>query len=113
MAELERGPLAEFTPCRPAADAHVARALAIVHAELILIHPFREGNGRVARLLALLMGFQTGLPALDFSPIDGVNKNAYIGGIHAALGRDYALLASMFEAVISQTWKRHAASSAQ
>ena len=31
----------------------VAEALAVVHAELILIHPFREGNGRVARLLAL------------------------------------------------------------
>ena len=40
-------------------------------------------------------------------------KNAYIGGIHAAMGRDYAPLANMFEAVISQTWKRHAASSAQ
>ena len=49
MAELERGPLARFTPCRPMADAQVAMALATVHAELILIHPFREGNGRVAR----------------------------------------------------------------
>jgi cell filamentation protein len=112
MAELERGPLAEFTPCRPAADANVATALATVHAELILIHPFREGNGRVARLLALLMGFQAGLPALDFSAIDGVNKDAYIGGIHSALARDYAPLTAMFEAVISQTWKRHAASNA-
>lgn len=112
MAELERGPLAEFTPCRPQADGEVARALATVHAELILIHPFREGNGRVARLLALLMGFQAGLPALDFSAIDGGGKKAYIHGIHAAVGRDYAPLTTLFESVISQTWKRHAASSA-
>jgi cell filamentation protein len=113
MAELERGALTEFTPCRPATDAQVARALAVVHAELILIHPFREGNGRVARLLALLMGFQAGLPSLDFSPIDGANKDAYIASIHAAMARDYAPLSALFERVISQTWKRHAASSEQ
>ena len=112
MSELERGALAEFTPCRPAPDAQIAKALATVHAELILIHPFREGNGRVARLLALLMGFQAGLPALDFLPIAGANKSAYIAGIHAALSRDYVPLTRMFERVISQTWKRRAASSA-
>ena len=77
-----------------------------------LIHAFREGNGRVARLVALLMGFQAGLPALDFLPIAGANKSAYITDIHAALGRDYAPLTRMFERVISQTWRRHAASSA-
>ncbi len=110
MVELECGVLSEFTPCRPSTDQTVARALAAVHAELILIHPFREGNGRVARLLAMLMGYQAGLPSLDFAPIDGTNKAAYIGGIHAALGRDYTPLTAMFERVISQTWKRHAAS---
>ena len=26
--------------------------LAVVHAELLFIHPFREGNGRTARLVA-------------------------------------------------------------
>jgi len=113
MAERERGALAEYTPCKAATDAQVARALAVVHAELILIHPFRDGNGRVARLLALLMGFQAGLPPLDFSPIDGANKDAYIAGIHAAMARDYAPLTALFERVISQTWKQHAASSAR
>jgi len=113
MAELERGPLAEYTPCRPATDTQVAKALALVHAELILIHPFRDGNGRVARLLALLMGFQAGLPPLDFSPIDGANKDAYIASIHTAVARDYAPLSALFERVISQTWKQRAASSAR
>ncbi len=113
MAELERGALSEFTPCRPAADEQVAEALAIVHAELILIHPFRDGNGRVARLLALLMGLQAGLPPLDFSPLDGVKQVKYIGSIHAAMARNYAPLRAIFCAVISQTWKQHAASSAR
>ena len=65
----------------------------------------------MARLLALLMGFQAGLPPLDFSPLNGANKDAYIGGIQAALGWNYAPLTSMFERVISQTWTQHAASS--
>ena len=34
MSELERGALAEFTPCRSAPDAQIAKALATVHAEL-------------------------------------------------------------------------------
>ena len=110
MAQLEQGVLSEFTPCRPATNAAVAKALAVVHAELILIHPFREGNGRVARLVALLMGLQAGLPPLNFSPIDGVHKAAYIVGIHAAVGRNYAPLTVLFENVISQTWKPHAVS---
>ena len=112
MAELERGVLSECTPCRPSTDANAARSLAMVHAKLILIHPFRDGNGRVARLLALLMGLQAGLPPLDFSAVDGVNKDAYILGIHAAMGRNYDPLIRMFERVISQTWIRHAASNA-
>jgi cell filamentation protein len=64
IAGLERGSLGRYTPCSPANDIDVARALAEVHAELILVHPFRDGNGRLARLLALLMALQAG-PADD------------------------------------------------
>lgn len=113
MGELERGALSQFTPCLPAADAHIAHALAVVHAELILIHPFRDGNGRVARLLAVLMGLQAGLPPLNFSALDGRGHAAYIAGIHAAMARNYAPLAAIFERVISQTWKQYEASNAQ
>lgn len=112
MAECQRGPLAQHTPCHLTDPTQVARALAVVHGELILIHPFREGNGRVARLLALLMGLQAGLPPMDFSPLEGRGKAAYIAGIHAALDRDYQPLALLFTRVIERTWKRYAASSA-
>ncbi len=106
MAELERGALRRHTPCRKANDADVARALAEVHAELILVHPFREGNGRLARLLALLMALQAGLPPLDFSPLAGRGKRAYIAGIHIALGHDYLPLAAMFARVIERSRRR-------
>ena len=107
MSKLDRGVLARFTPCQ---EPEVAEALAAVHAELILIHPFRDGNGRLARLLALLMGLQAGLPPLDFSPLDGRGKKRYIAAIHAAMGRDYRPLAAVFERIIERTRKRAASS---
>ncbi len=110
MAELERGALNRHTPCRPTDDATVALALAEVHAELILVHPFREGNVRLARLLALLMALQAGLPPLDFSPMLGRGRRIYIGGIHAAMGRDYRPLAAVFEKIIARSKRRVAAS---
>ena len=103
MLEFERGPLREFTPCR-SEDVHAqAHAIGVVHAELILIHPFREGNGRCARLLATLMGLQAGLPALDFGGIRGAEKQRYVSAIQAAMGHDYAPIGAIFRAVIART----------
>lgn len=73
MADLEKGPLREFTPCCFESMEEVVRAIAVVHTELVLIHPFREGNGRAARLLSVLMALQAGLPPLDFGGIKGKN----------------------------------------
>jgi len=108
MREFEQGSLREYTPCRYMAIAEQAHALAVVHAELVLIHPFREGNGRCARLLAMLMGLQAGLPALDFGGIRGKTKSRYIAAIHAAMGRDYAPMAAIFRAVIARTLRSQA-----
>ena len=112
MKELEQGALAAHTPClaRDQDTNRLAHSLAVVHAELILIHPFRDGNGRVARLLALLMGLQAGLPPLDFSPMLGRGRRSYIAGIHAAMGRRYEALEGVFGKIIDRTLKRAASS---
>jgi len=111
MRDFERGPLREFTPCRFTETQEQARALAVVHAELILIHPFREGNGRCSRLLALLMGLQAGLPALDFGGIRGVEKRRYIAAVHASLDRDYAPMIEVFRRVIARTLRARVSAS--
>ncbi len=103
MHELERGPLKQYTPCRFTALDDQAKALAVVHCELILIHPFREGNGRCARLLSVLMGLQAGLPALDFGGIRGVEKRRYIAAIHAGLDRNYRPMTEVFRRAIART----------
>lgn len=110
MNELERGSLRQFTPCRFDGEQQQAMAMATVHAELVLIHPFREGNGRCARLLAVLMGLQAGLPPLDFGGIRGRAKQRYIAAVHAGLDRNYAPLADIFRAVINRTLRAQARS---
>ena len=105
MQDLERGPLREFTPCSFDTTSAQATALAIVHTELVLIHPFRDGNGRCARLLAMLMGLQAGLPALDFGGIRGAKKRESIAAIHAGLSRDYDPMTKIFREVIVRTLK--------
>ena len=107
MAEFEKGPLRRFTPCRQAAAQDLAEALAVVHVELVLIHPFREGNGRVARLLAVLMGLQTGLPALFFENLSGRKRKQYFAAVQAGLDRNYEPMAEMFNAVIRRTLQIH------
>lgn len=66
MAQLEQGLLQRYTPCRPASLDIISRHMAEVHAELLLIHPFRDGNGRLARWLADLMALQAGLPLPEY-----------------------------------------------
>jgi cell filamentation protein len=107
MREFERGPLRDYTPCRFATAGEQAHALAVVHAELILIHPFREGNGRCARLLATLMGLQAGLPALNFSGVRGDERRRYIAAIHAGMDRNYEPMTAVFGRIIARTLRAH------
>jgi cell filamentation protein len=107
MADLENGPLREFTPCGPAAPEDLARSLAVVHVELILIHPFREGNGRVGRLLSVLMGLQAGLPPLYFDKLSGRKREQYFAAVRVGLDRNYEPMMRMFISVIERTLQIH------
>ncbi len=78
-------------------------ALAEVHVELMLIHPFREGNGRLGRLLATLMALQAGLPPLDFSEMAGHLKEDYFAAVRAGLEQNYEPMKEMFDVVIKET----------
>ncbi len=79
--------------------------LAVIHTELLLIHPFREGNGRIARLLAMLTGLQAGMPLLDFSLIKGKKKLGYFSAVRAGVDRNYEPMQQIFREVITRTLK--------
>lgn len=103
MDQFERDVLVRYTPCRFTEQAAVLRALAQTHVELVLIHPFRDGNGRLARVLSSLMALQAGLPLLDFGLIAGPRKKAYIAAIQAGLDKHYAPMERLFEEIIEQS----------
>ena len=107
MIEFEKGPLRAYTPYRFTEMNEIARTIAVVHTELLLIHPFREGNGRVARLLAVLMALQAGLPPLDFGNIKGRKRQEYFRAVQAGLDRDYKPMEKVFSAVIRRTRRVH------
>src|SRR3989338_8584925 len=69
MDAFEKECLAKHTPCVFESRDRIIQALAETHTELMLIHPFREGNGRLGRILSTLMALQAGLPPLNFTPI--------------------------------------------
>jgi len=105
MIQFEHQQLARLTPCRFASIEEVAASLAEIHVELVLIHPFREGNGRIARLLSVLMALQAGLPPLDFSEMQDTNREKYFAGIRAGIDRNYRPMEEIFVKVITQTLK--------
>ena len=102
MIAFEKEHLAVHTPCR-GEDEAVAASLAIVHVELVLIHPFQEGNGRLSRLLAMLMGLQAGLPMLIFDEMEGVRRDRYFAAVQTGMGSDYALMKDIFLRIIAQS----------
>lgn len=103
MDEFEKGPLHIYTPCHFTTLVDVAKALAVVHTELVLIHPFREGNGRVARMLSIIMALQAALPPLDFSVISGKKRQDYFAAVRAGMSHDYEPMERIFRDVIRQT----------
>jgi cell filamentation protein len=103
MADFERQCLAVYTPCRMGGGKAISRALAVVHVELLLVHPFREGTGRLVRMLATLMALQAELPLLDFSILKGRKKQEYFIAVQCGLDRDYGPMETIFDEVIAQT----------
>ena len=108
MDEFERKVLFQYTPCAHRTLRQVIQALAVIHVELVLIHPFREGNGRMARLLSILMGWQAQLPTLDFGGIAGKKKKEYLAAVRAGVARNYKPMERIFGSVIRRTLKKAA-----
>lgn len=80
--------LTKYTPCMGMALPHLIEAIAVIHVEFILMHPFREGNGRISRLLADVMAVQAGREPLDYSSWEK-NRGAYVSAIQKGMDCDY------------------------
>ena len=109
MADFEKEILAKYTPCTFESRQKIVTALAIVHTELVLVHPFREGNGRVSRLLATLMALQAGLPFLDFSGFEKERREEYFAAVRCGLDRNYEPMEKVFTDVVNRSLQAYEA----
>lgn len=72
-------------------------AIAAFHAKFLVVHPFLDGNGRVAR--AILM--QQSLDLFDKADMTLMNKGAvYYAALQAADSQDYSQLVALIEPII-------------
>lgn len=62
--------------------------LARLHVEFILIHPFREGNGRISRLLNDVLLVRAGYLPMDYQ-LWHKHRDYYIKAIQAGVAGDY------------------------
>lgn len=69
---------------------------ALVHGELLFIHPFREGNGRTARILANLMIRKQGYEGLRFEKI---NFKEYIMAVQHVSEKNYLPMERIIESI--------------
>ena len=88
LNEFDSKYLAQYTPCSGMDEEQLITAIAITHVELVLIHPFREGNGRLSRLLADVVAVQGGYKPLDYHSGEQ-NKAQYMSAIYAGVSIDY------------------------
>ncbi|VEA68221.1 Probable adenosine monophosphate-protein transferase fic [Serratia plymuthica] len=74
---------------RPLPRPQLVSYLTECHVEFILIHPFREGNGRLSRLLCDVLSVQAGMGLLDYSLWDE-HKAFYFKAIQVGISGNYS-----------------------
>lgn len=105
MKTLETELLLRKTPCRHGPIDRVASDMAEIHADLLLVHPFREGNGRLARWVVDLMALQAGYPLPAYKFIgsgSGSEKKRYLEAVKRGYLKDYRALADFFVSAVER-----------
>jgi cell filamentation protein len=70
--------------------------VAPLHAEFLFIHPFREGNGRTARLFANLIALKHGFEPFNFDWISKNRMDEYIASVQSAADKNYQPMKELF-----------------
>jgi Fic family protein len=73
-------------------DAHAVIRAAMAHLHVVSVHPFRDGNGRVSRIVQSLVLAQEGLMSPEFGSIEeylGAHPADYYAALNEAHGPEY------------------------
>ncbi len=101
MEDYEREFLSELTPLSKDEADRYPEILSKLHAEFIIIHPFRDGNGRTGRYMLDSLLVQSALNTINWNTVFNQAIGDYREGISQSVFRDYSLLASLFREFIN------------
>ncbi len=76
--------------------------IARVHGELLVIHPFREGNGRTARILANLMCRKQGYHSLKFEKVGKDEFELYVLAVQKSADKNYDLMIEFIGSIFQE-----------
>jgi cell filamentation protein len=104
MKEFSKSLLQPQTPPNTNSSKDLSQILAKIHVEFILIHPFREGNGRTIRLLLSMIAQQAQYAGMDFGFIKDKGKEykRYITAIQSGMKGNYELMEEIIEQALSR-----------
>lgn len=102
VTSFEQGYLSKFNNMTEVAEDELIQLLTESHVEFILMHPFREGNGRISRLLMDVMVTQAGFEPLDYSLMEQ-HREYYFKSIQAGVAGDYQHLNKLLADVFKQS----------
>lgn len=101
VSTFEQDYLSQLAGLNTQPEDTVIRYLAQSHVEFILIHPFREGNGRISRLLLDVMALQAGFQPLDYQLWEQ-HKDFYFKAIQAGVSGDCQHVERLVRDVLAQ-----------
>lgn len=99
LAIFESEQLARLTPFNPESVDELISGLAQVHVEFVLMHPFREGNGRIARLVCDVMARQAGIGPLN-NTAWYQQRDLCFAAIHAGAVLNFTPMVEQFRQVL-------------
>jgi len=88
MEEFEKNVFRKYPAGALRDDDAFCSGVGEIQGELLVIHPFREGNARAIKLMTNLLAVQTGRPPLVYDA-SKAGQERYIAAANAAFKRDH------------------------
>jgi Fic family protein len=85
--------------------AELISILAWFQHHLVWIHPFRDYNGRIARLLTNLLLLNLGFPLASIKAETGKDRSEYVDSMKAADNHDYSKLEKLLASALKEGLK--------
>lgn len=86
--------------------AEVISLLAWFQHRFVWIHPFKDYNGRVARLITNLLLLNLGFPILEIQAETGKDRETYIAAMKAADQHNYSKLEDLFVKALKESLEK-------